>query len=100
MQISFVDAYFPFTHPSFEIEVFSNNVELELLGAGVIHDRVLNMAKSDKMGYAFGLGLERIAMKLFNIPDIRLFWSNDQRFLSQFKADKQISHMQFKEYSK
>jgi len=98
LKIEFVDAYFPFTHPSFEIEVISNQVELELLGAGVIHDKVLKMANSNqKMGYAFGLGLERIAMKLFNINDIRLFWSSDVRFMQQFKSDKQIYDMQFKD---
>lgn len=50
------------------------------------------------MGWAFGLGLERIAMILFSIPDIRLFWSTDQRFLEQFKADTKIAT--FKPYSK
>lgn len=51
----------------------------------------------DKAGWAFGLGLERIAMVLFNIPDIRLFWTEDDRFLSQFKSG-QIT--QFQPYSK
>jgi len=79
----------------------SNSVELELLGAGVIQDDVLKMAdKTDRLGYAFGLGLERIAMKMFNIDDIRLFWSSDPRFLNQFKANKPIYEMQFKSFSK
>ena len=52
---------------------------------------------SDEIGWAFGLGLERIAMILFQIPDIRLFWSNDPRFLNQFKPD-QITP--FKPYSR
>ena len=50
-----------------------------------------------KIGWAFGIGLERLAMKLFNIPDIRLFWSEDPRFLSQFTENK-IS--EFKPFSK
>jgi phenylalanyl-tRNA synthetase alpha chain len=52
---------------------------------------------SDKMGWAVGLGLERIAMILFSIPDIRLFWSNDPRFISQFTESKLSI---FKPYSK
>ena len=51
----------------------------------------------NKMGWAFGLGLERIAMILYSIPDIRLFWSTDERFLSQFEHGKITS---FKPYSK
>ncbi len=78
--------YFPFTEPSFELEVLFNGEWLEVLGCGVIHDEVMTAAgKSGEYGWAFGLGLERLAMILFDIPDIRLFWSKDERFSSQFK---------------
>ena len=71
---------------------------LEVLGCGVIHTEVLDMAgRSDRRGWAFGLGLERLAMILFKIPDIRLFWTDDDRFTKQFSAG-QIT--EFKSYSK
>ena len=54
---------------------------------------MLKNAKESKKGWAAGLGLERFAMLLFNIPDIRLFWSEDQRFLNQF-SDQSIKNFQ------
>jgi phenylalanyl-tRNA synthetase alpha chain len=93
-----VDAYFPFTHPSFELEIYYEGKWVEMLGCGVIHDFVLaRSGRSAERGWAAGLGLERFAMKLFGIPDVRLFWSLDPRFLTQFRAGA-IS--QFKEFSK
>jgi phenylalanyl-tRNA synthetase alpha chain len=92
--------YFPFTEPSFEIEVKYMGDWMEVLGSGVIHDEVLRNAglnPDEKVGWAFGLGLERLAMILFSIPDIRLFWTQDQRFLSQFKEGEIIT---FDPYSK
>lgn len=79
-------ASFPFTRPSFELEVWWNGDWLEVLGCGLLHRGVLDRAGvgSDVDGWAFGLGLERLAMVLFDIPDIRLFWSADERFLMQF----------------
>ena len=78
--------YFPFTEPSFELEVMFEGKWLEVLGCGVIHAEVMKMAHQDgKKGWAFGLGLERLAMVLFGIPDIRLFWSTDERFHTQFR---------------
>ena len=77
--------YFPFTDPSFELEILYNNEWLEILGCGVIFDGVMKNAGRDvtkQCGWAFGLGLERWAMKLFEIDDIRLFWSKDPRFIS------------------
>lgn len=109
------DDYFPFTQPSFELDVFYNGDWMEVLGCGVIHDQV--MAHAGKLttatpsaightGWAFGLGLERLAMVLFDIPDIRLFWTDDERFHSQFAgADdpskpNQWRKLKFTPYSK
>jgi len=93
-----IDEYFPFTEPSFELEIFYQGDWMEVLGCGVIHSGVLeNVGKSDRHGWAFGLGLERLAMVLFSIPDIRLFWSDDKRFTKQFKEGEITT---FKPYSK
>ncbi|EJD44082.1 phenylalanyl-tRNA synthetase [Auricularia subglabra TFB-10046 SS5] len=98
LQVRWIDAFFPFTSPSYEVEVLWNGKWLELLGCGVIAQRTLDRADiSDKVGWAFGLGLERIAMVLFSIPDIRLFWSQDARFLGQFAPG---TFSAFKPYSK
>jgi phenylalanyl-tRNA synthetase alpha chain len=119
LRVRWIEAFFPFTSPSYEVEVWWNGEWLELLGCGVVQQKTLDQAgrslflfhhylffdwattltpgQSHKAGWAFGLGLERIAMVLFNIPDIRLFWSSDARFLSQFKSG-QIT--QFQPYSK
>lgn len=60
-----------------------------MLGCGVIHDAVLERSgRGKERGWAAGLGLERFAMKLFKIPDVRLFWSQDARFLNQFTEGK------------
>jgi phenylalanyl-tRNA synthetase alpha chain len=96
--------YFPFTEPSFELEVQFNGKWMEVLGCGVIHKEVLtNSQRGEDFGWAFGLGLERLAMILFDIPDIRLFWSEDERFLEQFRGvgDGNLNKlMKFKPYSK
>lgn len=81
-----VDAYFPFTDPSYELEIFFNGEWLEVLGCGVMQQPILDRTFPGEKAWAFGLGLERLAMVLFDIPDIRLFWTADQRFLKQFKA--------------
>uniref|UniRef100_A0A7E4W2C5 Phenylalanine--tRNA ligase, mitochondrial n=1 Tax=Panagrellus redivivus TaxID=6233 RepID=A0A7E4W2C5_PANRE len=87
IEMRWVDAYFPFTHPSFELEVFYDGQWLECLGCGIMEQELLrNAGAGDKVGWAFGLGLERLAMVLYGIPDIRLFWSKDSGFLSQFKG--------------
>lgn len=93
-----VDEYFPFTHPSFELEIYYDNQWMEVLGCGVIHPQVLqNAGRTGEQGWAFGLGLERLAMILFQIPDIRLFWSQDKRFHEQFTSGQIIT---FQPYSK
>lgn len=90
--------YFPFTTPSYELEIKYEGEWLEVLGCGVVHEEVLAMAdRGDRRGWAFGLGLERLAMILFEIPDIRLFWTDDERFHSQFKEGEITK---FKSYSK
>jgi len=90
--------YFPFTEPSFELEIFYNGDWMEVLGCGVIHSQFLEKCElTDRHGWAFGLGLERLAMVLFAIPDIRLFWSQDARFTKQFKEGQLTA---FKPYSK
>lgn len=85
LRVRWVEAYFPFTSPSWELEVYYAGDWLEVLGCGVTQQSMyINAGQPQQLGWAFGIGLERIAMLLFNIPDIRLFWSRDQRFLGQF----------------
>ena len=85
VQVRWIDEYFPFTDPSFEMEIYFRDDWVEVLGCGLIHRVLLdNIQKTDKIGWAFGQGLERLAMILFKIPDIRLFWSTDPRFVRQF----------------
>jgi len=85
LKVRWVEAYFPFTSPSWELEVFWKGDWLEVLGSGIIRQEILNDAGvGGRSGWAFGVGVERIAMLLFDIPDIRLFWSRDPRFLEQF----------------
>ncbi|KHJ30743.1 putative phenylalanine-trna synthetase [Erysiphe necator] len=87
LELRWVEAYFPFTSPSWELEVYWQDEWLEVLGCGIVKQSILNEAKvPSQIGWAFGIGLERIAMLLFGIPDIRLFWSKDSRFLDQFKG--------------
>lgn len=79
--------YFPFTEPSAEFDVFFKNDWLELGGCGMVHPTVLENVGYDSekyTGFAFGFGIERMAMIKFGIDDIRLFYDNDLRFLEQF----------------
>jgi phenylalanyl-tRNA synthetase alpha chain len=91
LKVRWVEAYFPFTSPSWELEVFWQGDWLEVLGCGVVSQPILdNASVPNRVGWAFGIGLERIAMLLYSIPDIRLFWSRDTRFLSQFSESQPI----------
>ncbi|KAI1745434.1 phenylalanyl-tRNA synthetase mitochondrial precursor [Xylaria scruposa] len=103
LQVRWVEAYFPFTSPSWELEVYYDGDWLEVLGSGVVkQDLYINAGVPNQLGWAFGIGLDRIAMLLFKIPDIRLFWSQDDRFLSQFKgvSDNLDSLRRFAPFSK
>lgn len=98
VEMRWVDAYFPFTDPSYELEIFFNNEWLEVLGCGVVHKEIVkSVGRGNQLGWAFGLGLERLAMVLFSIPDIRLFWSEDERFHRQFQSGDIVI---FEPYSK
>src|SRR6266446_4366566 len=98
-EVQFRPHYFPFTEPSLEVYVRSKALKrgeqwIEVAGCGIVHPAVfeaVNKALGDKAydpekwtGYAFGLGMDRLAMILFEIPDVRLFAQNDLRFLRQF----------------
>lgn len=81
--------FFPFTEPSAQVHIRKKGTQkwLEIMGAGMVHPRVLEEVGYDPeevTGFAFGLGIERMAMLRWEIEDIRLFWQNDLRFLSQF----------------
>lgn len=99
VEMRWVDSYFPFTNPSFELEIYFQEKWLEVLGCGVMEQEILKRGgKTDNVAWAFGLGLERLAMVLFDIPDIRLFWSTDKRFVSQFTKGQ--LGIKFKPFSK
>lgn len=95
-----ISEYFPFTHPSFELEVNYNGKWIEALGCGVIRHEILkNAGAGNRIGWAFGLGLERLAMPFYSIPDIRLFWSNDSGFLNQFENLPKNGRIKYKPVS-
>jgi len=88
-------SFFPFTEPSYEVDVSYVKKDgttgyIEILGAGMVHPNVLKMGGYDPevyRGFAFGVGIERIAILKYNIDDIRHFYMNDLKFLNQFKGD-------------
>ena len=86
--LRFRPSYFPFTEPSAEVDVlWSENKWLEILGCGMVHPNVLENSGIDAeefTGYAFGMGVERLAMLRYGVNDLRTFFENDLRFLRQF----------------
>ena len=79
---------FPFTDPSVEMSLNFNGQWMEILGSGIVHQQVFkNLGLDPEIynGWAFGMGIERLAMVKMGIPDIRILWSGDSRITSQFK---------------
>ena len=98
-KVRFRPSFFPFTEPSTEVDISCSSCHgagcrvckgtgwLEILGAGMVHPNVLRMSGYDPTqvsGFAFGMGVERIAMLAYGVDDLRLFYDNDVRFLHQF----------------
>ncbi|OAV24835.1 Phenylalanyl-tRNA synthetase alpha chain [Moraxella catarrhalis] len=88
MTVRFRPSFFPFTEPSAEVDILSDNGKwLEVLGCGMVHPQVLKncgINPDEYTGFAFGMGIERFAMLYYGIDDLRLFFQNDLRFLKQF----------------
>ena len=88
-ELRFRPSYFPFTEPSAEVDVtWGEGKWLEILGCGMVHPNVLESAGVDAdryTGYAFGIGIERLAMLRYGVTDLRTFFENDLRFLRQFR---------------
>jgi phenylalanyl-tRNA synthetase alpha chain len=103
LEVRFRASYFPFTEPSAEVDVqcvacagldeksgcrvCKGSGWLEIAGCGLVHPEVFRQAGVDAtrwQGYAFGMGIERLAMLRYGVPDLRLFFENDLRFLKQF----------------
>jgi len=87
VELRFRPSYFPFTEPSAEADIRWKRNWLEVLGCGMVHPNVLEGVGVDTKeysGFAFGLGVERMAMLKYDIPDLRAFFENDLRFLKQF----------------
>ena len=102
-KVRFRPSYFPFTEPSVEVDVScfkcggkgcslcKGNGWIEVLGAGMVHPNVLRDCGYDPevyRGFAFGIGIERLTMLRYGIDDIRQFYTNDVRFLKQFKGEE------------
>lgn len=94
LEMRFRPSYFPFTEPSAEVDIAWHKGDgkqpgwLEILGCGMVHPKVLQACGVDSekyVGYAFGMGVERLAMLRYGVEDLRQFFENDMRFLRQFR---------------
>ncbi len=88
LEVRFRPSYFPFTEPSAEVDIRGESGWLEVLGSGMVHPQVLENVNIDSeryTGFAFGMGVERLAMLRYGVNDLRLFFENDLRFLEQFR---------------
>lgn len=114
IQMRWIPAYFPFTHPSWELEIqlprknftdcdnedLDNSEWLEMLGCGIVEQSILDRdGHSNRIGWALGFGLERLAMLYYSIPDIRLFWTRDTGFSVQFDRLKPFERYQYQTIS-
>ena len=96
LDVRFRPSYFPFTEPSAEFDIkweASKTGWLEVGGCGMVHPNVLKSSGVDPeeyMGFAFGLGVERLAMLRYGVSDLRMFFENDLKFLAQFKDRKSV----------
>ncbi|MFQ5669492.1 MAG: phenylalanine--tRNA ligase subunit alpha [Acidobacteriota bacterium] len=89
VQVRFRPSYFPFVEPGAEVDISDGGEWIEIMGAGMVHPAVFEAVGYDPArytGFAFGMGIDRIAKLKYNIQDLRLFWENDLVFLSQFRG--------------
>ena len=101
----FRPSFFPFTEPSAEVDLTCANCKgegcrmckgtgwIEVLGAGMVNPKVLDMCGIDSKkysGFAFGMGVERIALLKYNIPNLRYLYENDLRFLTQYRCEWEV----------
>ncbi len=87
LKLRFRPSFFPFTEPSAEVDMSFGSSWLEIAGCGMVHPNVLKNVGIDSekyIGFAFGMGLERLTMLRYGVKDLRLFFENDLRFLKQF----------------
>ena len=87
IKVRFRPSYFPFVEPGVEVDVFTRGKWMEVMGAGMVHPKVLSSVgvnPDEFRGFAFGIGLDRFAMIKYGIPDVRMLYQPDLRVLNQF----------------